>query len=174
MFGLRQLSRRPTTVTNLSVRGLVVDHERSSSLSSKAPSVCSPRASSFGSEPVSPELLRTYFRSPRPERSSSSLLERNHQFKALGRLTPESIAESTSESSSSGSSGGEEGLQPGEVSPAWQMASPSNPNVDYSFREADLYYVKPRRVSFRQASPTSSDDSGRPASFVSKIRFWSR
>ncbi|RSM04252.1 hypothetical protein CDV31_010111 [Fusarium ambrosium] len=170
VFGLRQLSRRPTTVTNLSVRGLVVDHERNSSLSSKAPSVYSPRASSFGSEPVSPELLRTYFRSPRPERSSSSL--RNHQFKALpGRVTPESIAESTSESSSDGGSGG---LEPGEVSPAWQMASPSNPNVDYSFREADLYYVKPRRVSFRQASPSSSDDSVRPASFVSKIRFWSR
>ncbi|KAI8722453.1 hypothetical protein NCS52_00389200 [Fusarium sp. LHS14.1] len=174
VFGLRQLSRRPTTITNLSVRGLVVDHERNSSLSSKAPSVCSPRASSFGSEPVSPELLRTYFRSPRPERSSSSLYERNHQFKPLGRLTPESIAESTSESSSSSSSGGGERLEPGEVSQAWQMASPSNPNVDYSFREADLYYVKPRRVSFRQASPTSSDDSGRPASFVSKIRFWSR
>ncbi|RSL53803.1 hypothetical protein CEP54_010218 [Fusarium duplospermum] len=173
VFGLRQLSRRPTTVTNLSVRGLIVDHERNSSLSSKAPSVCSPRASSFSSEPVSPELLRTYFRSPRPERSSSSL--RNHQFKALpGRVTPESISESTSESSSDGGSGGDMGLEPGEVSPAWQMASPSNPNVDYSFREADLYYVKPRRVSFRQASPTSSDDSGRPASFVSKIRFWSR
>ncbi|KAJ4308934.1 hypothetical protein N0V84_011790 [Fusarium piperis] len=175
VYGLRQLSRRPTTVTNLAVRGLV-DHDGSISPSSKAPSVCSPRGSSFGSEPASPELLRTYFRSPRPERSSSRLSERrNHQSSAPGRsTTPESIAESTSGSSSEGGSGGEMGLEPGEASPAWQMASPSNPNVDYSFREADLYYVKPRRVSFRQTCPTSSDGSGRPASFVSKIRFWSR
>lgn len=172
VYGLRQLSRRPTTVTDLSGRA-TADHDGISSLSAKVPSVCPPRGSSFGSEPVSPELLRTYFRSPRPERSSSRLSDRSDQLKTLQRSIPERIAEGASESSSTGGSGGE-GLEAGEVSPAWQMASPSSPNVDYSFREADLYYVKPRRVSFRQTSPTSSDDSGRTVSFVSKLRFWSR
>ncbi|KAM5347015.1 hypothetical protein ACJ41O_010020 [Fusarium nematophilum] len=165
IYGLRQLSRRPTTTTNLSLRGLV-DHDRSSSLGSKPMSPNSPRGLSLGSEPVSPEHLRTYFRSPRPERSSMNLRDRDHRFEPLGRSSPDSESASSSQSDSGGD------LEA--ASPAWQLASPSNPNVDYSFREADLYYVKPRRVSFRQTSPSNSDGSDRGASLVTKLRFWSR
>ncbi|KAF4979362.1 hypothetical protein FZEAL_4403 [Fusarium zealandicum] len=160
-YNLRQLARRPTTITNLSIRGMV-DHERANSLSSQGPSFSSPRASSLGLKPVSPETLRTYVRSPRPERSSMNLVERSQHFEPLGRSTPDSESESSvrSDSQSSGRQS-DSRLETGEASQAWHMATPSNPNVDYSFREADLYYVRPRRVSFRQKTPVDSEDSGR-------------
>ncbi|KAJ4253996.1 hypothetical protein NW762_010399 [Fusarium torreyae] len=175
IFGLRQLSRRPTTRTNLSAQG-AVHHDRSS-LSSSENSIHSPNSSSFGSDPVSPELLRTYFRSPRPERSISSLSERNRQFPSFGTPRPstvfESTAESTTESSSQSDESDEVRVVGGEGLPAWQAVLPSNPNVDYSVRETDIYYIRPRRVSFRQSNNTGADSAGgRPAGWADMLKFW--
>ncbi|KAF4954549.1 hypothetical protein FSARC_12087 [Fusarium sarcochroum] len=175
IFGLRQLSRRPTTRTNLSAQG-AVHNDRSSLSSSEHTSIDSPNSSSLASDPVSPELLRTYFRSPRPERSISSLSERNRQFPSFETTRPSTVFESTAESSaeSSSQSDGSVDLRVdrGEGLPAWQAILPSNPNVDYSVRETDLYYIRPRRVSFRQTDATGVDSiGGRPAGWADSLKF---
>ncbi|KAF4993462.1 hypothetical protein FGRMN_6468 [Fusarium graminum] len=199
VFGLRQLARRPTTKTNLSGRRML-DHDRNSSLSSSAnsadSSLDSPTASSRNSGPASPEILRTYFRSPRhersvssmagssrqfssfettrPERCVSSLSERSYQFPSFERTRPPpTVYEDPNQRRSEGSSRSSDSGELVAPQSPWEMVLPSNPNVDYSVRETDLYYVKPRRVSFGHAE-NSSDSSGRQsASWVGKLKFWS-
>ncbi|WZH47016.1 uncharacterized protein QYS62_008148 [Fusarium acuminatum] len=200
VFGLRQLSRRPTTRTNLSGRS-ILNHDRMSSLSSSANSANSSsdssNQSSRDSGPVSPELLRTYFRSPRPERSGSSLSGSNRQFSSFETARPERCVSSLSERSykfpsferarppptvyenpnerrSEGSSQSDSSVDIGQapMSP-WEMVLPTNPNVDYSVRETDLYYVKPRRVSFGNSGNDSGSSGYQSNDWVGKLKFWS-
>lgn len=171
-----------------------MDHERSSSLSSSANSSSdSANRSSRGSEPVSPELLRTYFRSPRPERSVSSLSDRrqfssfessrpercasrssprHHQFPSFDTARPPTVYENPAERNSVGSSLSTDSGDLGEQPSAWSAILPSNTNVDYSFRETDLYYVKPREVSFGNADRVD-DGEGQASGWAGKLKFWS-
>ncbi|EWZ31226.1 hypothetical protein FOCG_08342 [Fusarium oxysporum f. sp. radicis-lycopersici 26381] len=193
VYGLRQLSRRPTTRTDLTNQS-IMDHERSSSLSSSANSSSdSANRSSRGSEPVSPELLRTYFRSPRPERSVSSLSDRrqfssfesprpercasrssprHQQFPSFDTARPPTVYENPAERNSVGSSLSTDSGDLGEQPSAWSAILPSNTNVDYSFRETDLYYVKPREVSFGNADRVD-DGEGQASGWAGKLKFWS-
>ncbi|RKL51458.1 hypothetical protein BFJ70_g179 [Fusarium oxysporum] len=193
VYGLRQLSRRPTTRTDLTNQS-IMDHERSSSLSSSANSSSdSANRSSRGSEPVSPELLRTYFRSPRPERSVSSLSDRrqfssfessrpercasrssprHQQFPSFDTARPPTVYENPAERNSVGSSLSTDSRDLGEQPSAWSAILPSNTNVDYSFRETDLYYVKPREVSFGNADRVD-DGEGQASGWAGKLKFWS-
>ncbi|KAF4445765.1 hypothetical protein F53441_10514 [Fusarium austroafricanum] len=194
VFGLRQLSRRPTTRTNLS-RQEIHDNDRSSSLSSSANSSSdSADRSSRGSEPVSPELLRTYFRSPRPERSVSSLSDRrqfssfettrpercassfsprHQQFPSFETTRPPTVYENPAERNSVASSQSTDSGDLGQQASPWSAILPSGSNVDYSFRETDLYYVKPRRVSFGNADGSSDDSGGQSSGWAGKLKFWS-
>ncbi|EGU74639.1 hypothetical protein FOPG_14725 [Fusarium oxysporum f. sp. conglutinans race 2 54008] len=193
VYGLRQLSRRPTTRTDLTNQS-IIDHDRSSSLSSSANSSSdSANRSSRGSEPVSPELLRTYFRSPRPERSVSSLSDRrqfssfesprpercvsrssprHQQFPSFDTTRPPTVYENPAERNSVGSSLSTDSGDLGEQPSAWSAILPSNTNVDYSFRETDLYYVKPREVSFGNAD-RADDGEGQASGWAWKLKFWS-
>ncbi|CVK85774.1 uncharacterized protein FMAN_06691 [Fusarium mangiferae] len=187
VYGLRQLSRRPTTRTDLTNQS-IMDHDRSSSLSSSANSSSdSANRSSRGSEPVSPELLRTYFRSPRPERSVSSLSQfdsprpercasrsspRHQHFPSFDTTRPSTVYENPTERNSVGSSLSTDSGDIGEQPSAWSAILPSNTNVDYSFRETDLYYVKPREVSFGN-SGQADDGGGQASGWAGKLKFWS-
>ncbi|KAH6874896.1 hypothetical protein B0T10DRAFT_199976 [Thelonectria olida] len=158
IYGLRQLHRRPTTRTNLSIQRRS-NFERIS-ISSSSNSTQSPRQSSLESDHTSPEELRTYFRSPRCESPSINLPKRSLQYKSAEPLT---ICEDGSRSS------GQDEL---EVAP-YQLPVPSpSPNVDYSVREADLYYVRPRRISFRQTGAGHSNSRNTTASFAKRIKSW--
>ncbi|KAL4727922.1 hypothetical protein ACLX1H_004621 [Fusarium chlamydosporum] len=88
VYSLRQLARRPTNRTNLSERG-IIDYRSSSSSSGQSISESARTSSLRDSDIVSPELLRTYFRSPRPERSISSLSDRNQQFPSFEIARPQ-------------------------------------------------------------------------------------
>lgn len=165
-----------------------MDHDRSSSLSSSANSSSdSANRSSRGSEPVSPELLRTYFRSPRPERSVSSLSQfdsprpercasrsspRHQQFPSFDTTRPPTVYENPAERNSVGSSLSTDSGDIGEQPSAWSAILPSNTNVDYSFRETDLYYVRPREVTFGN-SGEADDGGGQASGWAGKLRFWS-
>ncbi|KPM34641.1 hypothetical protein AK830_g11924 [Neonectria ditissima] len=156
VFGLRQLRRRPDTRNNLSIQGMH-SFDRDSSASSNTPSSLSARGSSSESGPSDPELLRTYFRSPRPETTTARLMERSHRDKA-------SEGFSLDESQSSNQS--EAAPVPAEL----PIPSPANPTVDYAFREADLYYGRPRRVSFHQNGPSASVST----TFMQTLKSWAR
>ncbi|KAH7176344.1 hypothetical protein EDB81DRAFT_35936 [Dactylonectria macrodidyma] len=159
IYGLRQLHRRPNTQNNLSIQGLnIVDRSSSASADSDTPSFRSPRVSSLASVPSSPQPLRTHFRSPRSQSSFANLLEKNHQPRISG-------VSSSDESQSSGQSITEE------VSLELPIPRTSTPGVDYSFREADLYYIRPRQLSFRQNGPSSD---AAPAGFIRKLKSWAR
>ncbi|RGP78852.1 hypothetical protein FLONG3_3051 [Fusarium longipes] len=204
VYGLRQLRRRPTNRTNLSENGMI-DY-RSSLSTSEHSSTDSSNLSSRDSGPVSPELLRTYFRSPRPERSISSLSDRNQQFPSfeivrpkrsisnhsersprstsslsnrsrqlpsLDASRPETVYENPNERTSEGSSRSEDsGDLAGAPSP-WEMVLPLATDVDYSVREIDRYYVKPRRVSFGNSDNDTNGSAGQASGWVNKLKFWS-
>ncbi|EWG54065.1 hypothetical protein FVEG_12366 [Fusarium verticillioides 7600] len=190
VYGLRQLSRRPTTRTDLTNQS-IMNHDRSSSLSSSANSSSdSANRSSRGSEPVSPELLRTYFRSPRPERSVSSLSgrsqfdsprasrssPRHQQFPSFDTTRPPTVYENPTERNSVGSSLSTDSGDCGEAPSAWSAILPSNTNVDYSFRETDLYYHKPREVSFGNnggGGGGGNESRGQASGWAGKLKFWS-
>lgn len=155
-------------VTDLSTRDLSSDRSSTAIPHDFAMQSC--RNSSSGSESASSEQLRTYFRSPRPKSSTVSLLKRSQEFKSEGRLTPESDFKSINQSDPSGSSSPSDS---DDTCRNWQMPSPSNPNVDYSFREADLYYAKPRQISFGQSNPEGYKRPG-TGNLGEKLRFWSR
>ncbi|KAJ9415591.1 hypothetical protein QL093DRAFT_2459968 [Fusarium oxysporum] len=183
VYGLRQLSRRPTTRTDLTNQS-IMDHERSSSLSSSANSSSdSANRSSRGSESVSPELLRTYFRSPRPERSVSSLSDRrqfssfessrpercasrssprHQQFPSFDTARPPTVYENPAERNSVGSSLSTDSGDLGEQPSAWSAILPSNTNVDYSQGE----------VSFGNADRVD-DGEGQASGWAGKLKFWS-
>ncbi|KAJ4138471.1 hypothetical protein NW768_002305 [Fusarium equiseti] len=204
VFGLRQLARRPTNRTNLSERG-IIDYRNSSSSSGHSTPESSNSSSNRDSEPVSPEVLRTYFRSPRPERSISSLSDRNQQYEiarpkrsisslsdrnarsisslssrsrhitSLDVSRPETVYETPQEyenpheRSSEGSSRSDDsGDLAGAPSP-WEMVLPSG--VDYSVREIDRYYVRPRQVEF--GHDDSNETTRQAAGWIDKLKFWS-
>ncbi|KAF4341178.1 integral membrane protein [Fusarium beomiforme] len=193
VYGLRQLSRRPTTRTDLTGQS-ILDHDRSNSLSSSANSSSdSANRLSRGSEPVSPELLRTYFRSPRPERSVSCLSDRrissfdsprssrcasrssprHQQFPSFESPRPPTVYENPNERNSVGSSLSTDSGDIGEQPSAWSAILPSNTQVDYSFRETDLYYHKPREVSFGNADSGDNETGGQSSGWAGKLKFWS-
>ncbi|XEV07130.1 hypothetical protein FSHL1_012417 [Fusarium sambucinum] len=214
VYGLRQLRRRPTNRTNLSERG-IVDYRSSLSSSehsstTNSSSNTSNRDSSIrdssnrDSGPVSPELLRTYFRSPRPERSISSLSERNQQFasfeiarpkrsisnhsernpRSTSSLSnrsrripsldkPETVYENPQERASEGSSTSGDSGESAEPPSPWETVLPLATDVDYSVREIDRYYVRPRRVSFGNSGGYSDGSAGQASGWINKLRFWS-
>ncbi|WXC50511.1 hypothetical protein QX201_010181 [Fusarium graminearum] len=205
VYGLRQLRRRPTNRTNLSERG-IVDYRSSLSYSehSSTTQSSSNTSSNRDSDPVSPELLRTYFRSPRPERSISSLSDRNGQFPSFeiarpkrsisnhsernprstsslssrSRLfssldRPETVYENPNERTSEGSSRSQDSGDLAELPSPWEMVLPLATDVDYSVREIDRYYVRPRQVSFGNSGNDSDGSAGRASGWVNKLRFWS-
>jgi phosphatidylinositol phospholipase C delta len=204
VYGLRQLRRRPTNRTNLSERG-IIDY-RSSLSSSEHSSSNSSNTSNRDSGPMSPELSRTYFRSPRPERSVSSLSDRNQQFPSfeiarpkrsisnhsernprptsslsnrsrqfpsLDAGRPETVYENPNERTSEGSSRSEASGDPADAPSPWEMVLPLATDVDYSVREIDRYYVKPRRVSFGNANNDIDGAAGQASRWANKLKFWS-
>ncbi|KAH7157900.1 hypothetical protein B0J13DRAFT_520618 [Dactylonectria estremocensis] len=159
IYGLRQLHRRPNTRNNLSIHATNrFDQSSSASGDSDTPAFRSPRGSSQTSGQSSTQVLRTHFRSPRSETSFANLIEKNQQSRISG-------VSSSEESQSSGQSTTES------VSLELPIPRTSTPGVDYSFREADLYYIRPRQVSFRQNGPGSN---ATPVGFMQKVKFWVR
>ena len=79
--------------------------------------------------------------------------EREDKFFRLPRSN-RSVEQSESTPEMNGLTQSSSGSQDDRQSPisVSRGTSPSVPNIDYSFREADLYYGRPRRVSFHQAS----------------------
>ncbi|OBS22647.1 hypothetical protein FPOA_08980 [Fusarium poae] len=204
VYGLRQLRRRPTNRTNLSERGIVNYRSSLSSSEHSSTTNSSSNTSNRDSDPVSPELLRTYFRSPRPERSISSLSERNQQFPSfeiarpkrsisnhserdprstsslssrsrrfLSLDRPETVYESPDERTSEGSSRSEDSGELAEPPSPWEMVLPLATDVDYSVREIDRYYVRPRRVSFGNSGNDSDESAGQASKWFNKFKFWS-
>ncbi|KAF7550368.1 hypothetical protein G7Z17_g5781 [Cylindrodendrum hubeiense] len=159
IYGLRQLHRRPNTRNNLSISGMNnFDQSSSSSGNSDTLAFRSPRVSSLESDNRSPELLRAHFRSPKSEISTPNLID-----KSLQHQVPE-------ESSSPGSRSSTQS-DAGPIPLELPIPRSSTPGVDYSFREADLYYVRPRQVSFRQNGNESNSARG---NFMQKLKFWVR
>lgn len=150
VYGLRQLVRRPTNR-----RGHGASDTGSSS-ASPSPLPISPRSDQRFSSRDS-----VYFRQPHSSLSLHTLPPRNSS--ARGTLTENTISESSTTSNEEVPGDGNEVV--GKPLPA---PSPLNPNVDYSFREADLYYVQPRRLSFH-------DDSGASGSSLrDRMLLWVR
>lgn len=144
-------------MTNLSTRALWNFNTTTTPSESSSPSPISRPTSSMESTPQCPEEMRTYFRPPRSQSSSRDLSVGNQEWTVIRVSTPESSLASSTASVSEDSS------------PTLLVPSPVNPSVDYSFREADLYYGRPRRLSFRQ---TPAEDSGvqtRSPSLVNKL-----
>lgn len=141
VFGLRQLSRRPNAMTNLSTNALPQFDRASTPTSSLAPSgTSSPTpGSSLDYEPQSRNTSRTFFRVPKSPGSSADLSIGYQNSSVLdipySQYTPDTSSEGSSEN----------------MSPVLGVPSPAEAGIDYSFREADLYYGRPRRVSFGQA-----------------------
>lgn len=159
IYGLRQLHRRPNAMNNLSVPGMDNFNQSSpSSPNSDCPSFRSPRISSLESAPSSPEPLRTHFRPARSVTSIANLLDKGQAQRVSG---------SSSDESRSSSSQSDAGLAPQDL----PIPRSTTPGVDYSFREADLYYVRPRQLSFRR-NETNSDAA--PVGFIQKLQSWVR
>lgn len=144
-------------MTNLSTQALWNFNTSSSPSESSSPSQLSYPASSMDITPQFPEDLRTYFRPPRSQSSSRDLSVRNQEWTVVRISTPEGSSASSTASISEDSS------------PTLQVPSPVNPTVDYSVREADLYYGRPRRLSFRQASTGGPEAHTRSPSLVNKL-----
>jgi hypothetical protein len=53
------------------------------------------------------------------------------------------------------------------------MVLPLATDVDYSVREIDRYYVKPRRVSFGNANNDIDGAAGQASRWANKLKFWS-
>lgn len=139
VYGLRQLVRRPT---NRRAQGA---SDTSSSSASPSPLPISPRSDQRLSGRDS-----AYFRHPHSSLSLHTLPPRNSS--ARGTLTENTISESSTTSN-------EEVPADSSVAVDKPLPTPSpNPNVDYSFREADLYYVQPRRLSFHDESGASGSN----------------
>lgn len=128
-------------MTNLSTNALPQIDRASTPLTSLAPSEStSPTpGSSLGYSPESRNVSKLFFREPRSPVSSADLSIRNRNSSILGIPFPQHTPDTSSEGSSEN------------VSPVLGITSPAEAGIDYSFREADLYYGRPRRVSFKQA-----------------------
>lgn len=141
-YGLRELARRPTNPT--------------SRTSPSAPSLArSPSTLLFTEDrlPSSPHDRTSYYRQPRKNRSiaSFSRISDSSSKRPLHQTgTPLTLDAFSSSSSTSQDSGQSWASETGEAHPA---PSPLDPGVDYSTREADLYYRQPRRMSFRAETP---------------------
>lgn len=173
VFGLRQLMRRPTNPPN---RRLSPSASGSSEQSPPRLPIPPSRPSSTLPPNASPSPIdgSYYFRPPRL--SSAELLSRA----SIGTSVPESYTSSTPEASFSDRSepsscgGPRNGSSPltkrseAEEEEGW-TPSPSDPRVDYSVREADKYYVRPRRLSFRKATRTEDGPSEQRGGFTSRI-----
>lgn len=137
IYGLRQLVRRPT---NPESHRVVSDG--GSSTASLSPSLISP-----GPVQSLPKYNSTYFRQPRSTTSLSTL-----PLKDVSSARGSSSETTTSEGSVK-TDENDDLYEDGRKTAYNELPEPSplNSKVDYSVREADLYYVRPRRHSFRQA-----------------------
>lgn len=189
VFSLRQLMRRPTNPPNHPLPPSTSGSwEHSPSHLSIPPSRPSSTLPPNAATP-SPIDGSYYFRPPRL--SSAELMSRA----SMGTLVPESNTSSTpepsvserSETSSRGQSRDDSSplARSSENSPlgesSWKAEeerctpSPSDPRVDYSVREADKYYIRPRKLSFRNAQGSSEGSSEQRGGFASRISsLWSK
>lgn len=141
IYGLRDLRRRPTNPT------AAVLSEMGSSIRSISP--LPPALSSSSPEPpLSPSNDRaSYFRQPR----------RNQSIATFSRISNSTFNRADSPSSAEASDSGYRGSHEEESDSSAEATlcepSPVDPTVDYSIREADLYYGRPRRLSFGEAAP---------------------
>lgn len=150
IYGLRDLVRRPTNLRNQPIP--------SYGPSSSAGSRVSPFIPERGdASPRLPEQNSLYFRPPRPTPSPRTLpgLRAPSARRSSSPLSPDSHATVTEGHA----------LHVTECGP-FPEPSPLDPNVDYSFREADLYYTRPRRLSFRQ----SAGDGEQKVSFMDRFK----
>jgi hypothetical protein len=139
VYGLRQLVRRPTNR-----RGPDASDTGSSSASP------SPLPISSRSDQRLASRDSVYFRHPHSSLSLHTLPPLHSSTR--GTLTENTISESSTTSN-------EEVPADSSVAVDKPLPTPSpNPNVDYSFREADLYYVQPRRLSFHDDSGASGSN----------------
>lgn len=133
-------------MTNLSTNVLPQFDRASTPPSSLAPSGSSSPTpgSSLDYSPQSRNASRPFFRVPRSPGSSADLSIGNRNSSILeipfSQYTPDTSSEGSSKN----------------VSPVLGIPSPAEAGIDYSFREADLYYGRPRRVSFKQAPVTEA------------------
>lgn len=81
--------------------------------------------------------------------------------------------ENPNERTSEGSSRSQDSGDLAELPSPWEMVLPLATDVDYSVREIDRYYVRPRQVSFGNSGNDSDGSAGRASGWVNKLRFWS-
>lgn len=185
IFGLRQLMRRPTNPANPVLTASTSpswDHGPShlSVPPLRSSPALPPRAST-----ASPIDGSYYFRPPRL--SSAELISRS----SMSTLpVPESPTSSTPKASGSdrtshdnSRSSSSPGAKSSESHPRREgglkvedediIPSPLDPSVDYSVREADKYYVRPRKLSFRKAGGSGQQSPEHSGGFASRISsFW--
>ena len=149
------MKRRPNASTNLSVHSQ--QDLQSILLSSPIPASSTP-SPTLPASPRDTSLDKSmYFRPPR-QRVPSRVWTPSQEHISHLNHSPSS----SDNSSRAGSSEGPDMLlsEAGAADSTAELRSSSSPTVDYSFREADLYYVRPRRLSFGQShrspSPTRS------------------
>ncbi|KAG5949356.1 hypothetical protein E4U60_006282 [Claviceps pazoutovae] len=152
VYNLRQIMKRPTRdltpVRHLTTPSATLMQDPTSSLSSTSSS--SSRTS--------------YFRSPRPN-MSIDFLSRTSSSDPSTRLTrTNSSAPVLSPSRSRVAN------RPATTSEDIFIPLPSNPSVDYSFREADLYYHQPRTKTFGEDKAIEGQASGQGQTLKESLR----
>jgi hypothetical protein len=163
VYGLRDLRRRPTNPTT------AVSSDVGSSLRSISPL---PPALSTPSpqQPRSPASARaSFFREPRRNQSIPNLSRISNSTYNRTELTSSPETPSTESGYSGSREEAELADSPGEATLCEPV--PANPDIDYSTREADLYYVRPRRISFGEA-PVEQEGKAksRISSMTNKLR----
>ena len=185
IFGLRQLMRRPTNQANPALTpSTSASWEHGPSRLSVPPSRSSPALPPRAST-ASPIDGSYYFRPPRL--SSAELISRTSLSTPPVPESPTSSMPRASGSDRTSRDNSRSSSSPGakssqsyprregglNVEDEDVLPSPLDPRVDYSVREADKYYVRPRKLSFRKAGESGHQSPESKGGLASRISsFW--